>query len=1402
MELQDIAKRMESYIKDDQFLLSDETTTQTNDISTLLNEAYQVTTLEIRQVFYQFADKITLEGHTVLEGQNDVNFTVIFENAKDNPQAIICSVSAVMPKSWQMPLDEQNVFFVSEVITHFQKQIGVNLITGTLSGLFKLSDLDFHAAGNYQYEGHKWCIEFTTDESFTTRTLMEALDHYAHLGIPSDVIPDVAVKRFLLGYEGKGESIWDKLTADVDTGCDLLLTDQLGIKSFGVSLQKRNTSYSFCLKGSVVIATTSLPIYLQMRDEAFEFGVETGNTGCPLPSLSDVGDLLGITDGLSVFPKEVAEGKNLTLWLFTMDAPYSLKQLNQFYVTITIDSNWSFFGIESLVLKTIKIGFYRQTIGDKVITGFIIIGTISISDFDVQIGGTYDSESGWTLQGGFPAKEELYLDRLLVSFAQMLGIESITALPIPEITLYDVQVTFALTSKTFKAHAKNRITAKADPTILDKLFEIRAEVTIESELMGNERNYKGQFKGILDMDGNEFIVTYDFDTKKISNSNNHVSAEWKPLSDKDVITLVKILNFFGIKDVPSVISDLNFYISGVRLDYDIDKGELAINVETNVFEKINVVISGTDYIVDIILNDKIALSMLPIVGTYLHLLDNLAVEHLELYASSKDNKAKGTLSGAAILGVIYEMPFILQIYQSAPNQNGLTHSGMYDLTDRDGNLNALVTADNSSSGMTKWFTLNKSFSIFEFYRFGVGYIDGRIAFLLDAALASKPIELGLLGLGIGLKLDDPKDVAFYLSGLKIAFDNGVLSIGGAFLKSTLGDQESYEGQILIKTGDLAIFAMGIYSGKSLFVSALVNKNFGGPPVFFVTGLAASFGYNMGVKIPDIDGVANFPLVSGALGNIDQDQMRIKLKEKLTIEEGEVFLAAGIKFTSFKMIESFALVTVSFGNETEINLLGLSQVSVPPNLGSHIEPIAFAQLALKITVNPKSGLFSMMAKLTSESYILSKNCKLTGGFAFYVWFSGEYAGDFVVTLGGYHPDYKKPAHYPVVPRLGFHWDVTSDLKLSGDLYFALTPSALMAGGRLAAVYSKGCIKAWFKAEADFYIGWKPFFYDARLFVGFGVSVKVHLLFVHTTINVELSAGLHIWGPEFSGEARISLYIISFTIGFGAGSPTSPPKLNWNEFATSFLPENERAQVANQERGSDTHSTEPQTVMPLSVKLGNGQRGENEVDDKTVPAIGAEGAEFIIQSAIPITALFLDGVAIVLSKDLPQVGVLPMGEGKTLQSTFSITVKHSEAEPLQWICEPIYASLPNAVWGIKKSEAELIKGVAIGVRIRPVERKTTTFPKDGYIDLNQLSIYACIERLFTWNLPWQLPSHSQEHPIETFSKTIMADNVCNKRKEWIQSMNTVGFDFDTNIDLEKMAKEADNIFTEEMILGVLI
>lgn len=1373
MNLKDISDRITKNIDNNSLNLCNDSTTNTDDMSEILTAICGVQSLELTEVAYSYEEIIDLKGKATLDEGVLIQVEVIYQNDSIEVQSIKCQVTVEMPKTWEMSLDEQKDYNLESVKKTFSKIIGQEDMDGQLTGMMPIQQIKFDATGTYDNDEKIWSVSCSDKDELTVKTLIDALNSIAKLDIPSSILPDIGIKKIIFHYEQKGDKLWDVLSVEVITDWNFAITDHLAIGSVCFLFEKRNSSYSFSLRGTISVATTDLPTYLELRDDEFEMGAYVDEHGCSLPSLSDIGTILGIDDKLSIIPEPVAKGKNLTLHKFSVATPYTLNQLNNFDIAISIDSHWNFFGIDGLALEQINIGFHREQLIDTSLTRFIIVGKISIADTLVQIGALYETDNGWIFKGGLCPDEKLRLDTLLVDFAKMLKIKGIDKLPIPEITLYDTEVSFATKGSVFHAEAKSLVKGTEETSIIGKLFDIKASININSALKDNNRTYDGNFKGELNIAKTLLTVEYDFDT---ASDNNNVSVNWKPVNEKDEITLVEILQFFGVSSIPKAVSDLNFSIKLVTMNYDISKGELDITVSSRIFETLSLVLCQKDYEIDVVVRDKITMSMLPIVGTYLHLLDSLAIEHLELYASSEDNPEKKTLKGAALLGSIKDYEFVLQVYHNKSQ-------------------NVLMVDDGSSESMTKWFELNKNLGVFEFYRIGVGFIDGRIAFLLDAALATKPIELGLLGLGIGMNLQDPKDIAFYLSGVRIVFDNGALKIGGAFLKSTLDGQESYDGELLIKVGDLGIFAVGTYSGKSLFVAGIINKNIGGHPAFFITGVAASFGYNIGVAIPSIDQVSKFPLVSAALGNMDESQLLTRLKESLSIEEGQIFLAAGLKFTTYKLIDSFALLTFSLGNETEIDLLGLSQVSVPPKLVQGIDPLAFAQLALKASINLKEGFVSVRAQVTSESYILSKQCKLTGGFAFVIWFMGEHAGDFVVSLGGYHPDYKKPSHYPDVPRLGFRWDVTSDLKLRGDMYFALTPRALMAGGRLDAVFEKGPIKAWFIASADFLIAWKPFFYDARLQVGFGVAVKVDLWLVSKTIKVELSAGLHLWGPDFSGTAHISLYIVSFDIDFGAGSSKNPPPIEWSEFRTSFLP-------SEKESSSNDGLGDAEIVMPIALAISDGQHGEEEVNNIKMPILSSDGMTFSIKSAVPYMSLDVDGTEEPLKSDLPEIGVLPMGENKKLTSSLSITVTHDSESDLKWVCEPVYDNIPTAIWSMKKTDKNLIIGAATGLKLTPVERSTKLYPTKGYIDLEKMSVDFRIERDFYWFLKWQLPEHPQDRPIQVFEDTIMDVAVCVKRTEWIKELNTVGFSFDMDVDLSRMKTEADNIFTEEMKLGVLI
>jgi hypothetical protein len=74
------------------------------------------------------------------------------------------------------------------------------------------------------------------------------------------------------------------------------------------------------------------------------------------------------------------------------------------------------------------------------------------------------------------------------------------------------------------------------------------------------------------------------------------------------------------------------------------------------------------------------------------------------------------------------------------------------------------------------------------------------------------------------------------------------------------------------------------------------------------------------------------------------------------------------------------------------------------------------MILRARFSLDEGVISIEAQLAADSYILSKDCRLTGGFAVYFWFDGPHAGDFVITLGATILP-SKNAHYPQsAPRL--------------------------------------------------------------------------------------------------------------------------------------------------------------------------------------------------------------------------------------------------------------------------------------------------------------------------------------------------------------------------------------------------
>jgi hypothetical protein len=599
-----------------------------------------------------------------------------------------------------------------------------------------------------------------------------------------------------------------------------------------------------------------------------------------------------------------------------------------------------------------------------------------------------------------------------------------------------------------------------------------------------------------------------------------------------------------------------------------------------------------------------------------------------------------------------------------------------------------------------WVKLQKSFGPLALERVGVLYESGQLTFLLDGGFSVAGLTIALTGLSATTRLS-PFQLSFGLQGLALDYKGGPAEISGAFLREQLKDNlgvayTAYNGAALLKAESFTLSAIGSYADyqghPSMFIYAVLDSPLGGPAFFFVTGLAAGFGFNRALKIPGIDQVQNFPLVSRAVDGPRSDDGDIgaqmsRLNAYIPPAVGEYFLAVGIRFTTFKIIDSFALLVVSLGSRLEIDLLGLSTLVLPAQTDGAVPPLAELQMVLKASYLPDVGFLSVEAKLTPASFLFSHDCHLTGGFAFYTWFTGEHKDDFAVTLGGYHPSYQRPAHYPVVDKLAFNWVLSDRLTIKGDAYFALVPSMVMAGTHLSAVWEDGNLSAWFNAGADFLIAWKPYHYDAQLYVDMGVSYTYHFFGTHH-ISVDVGADLHIWGPEFAGTARVHLWIVSFTVDFGSSSARQPAPIAWDTFHESFLPDSK-------------------LVCSLAVKQGLEKK--DGPGSAARPVVSPKGFTLNFNSAIPLKTASLkadgDAAATALGGGATGWGVGPMGlAAAEVASDVAITLTNLDGHPVhasQLLVVPTAKAVPVALWGQAVSPAlngsPLIEGAVCGFDI---------------------------------------------------------------------------------------------------------
>lgn len=589
-----------------------------------------------------------------------------------------------------------------------------------------------------------------------------------------------------------------------------------------------------------------------------------------------------------------------------------------------------------------------------------------------------------------------------------------------------------------------------------------------------------------------------------------------------------------------------------------------------------------------------------------------------------------------------------------------------------------------------WIAIQKGFGPLYLEQVGLGVTMPqqrveRISLLMDGSVSLFGLTCAVDDLQITYLVSrgdffNPTNWEVDLAGLAVSADMAGLVIQGGLLKSGQPPNVEYLGMLLAR---FAVYGITIYGGYgeggpandrfvAFFAVGAISGPIGGPPAFFLTGIGGGFGINRALVVPtDLSQFGQYPLikaldVAAKPGN-PMDELR-SLGAFFPMERGTFWFAAGLSFNSFALVDGIAVVAVEVGDGLDISLLGLARMALPrPQVA-----IVSIEIALLVRFSSSEGVLWVQGQLTDNSWLLYPDVRLTGGFAFVTWFKGEYRGQFVLTLGGYHPDFNKPG-YPQVPRLGLRWGIGDAIVIKAGSYFALTSEAVMAGGDFEASAEFGPAWAEVKFGAHGIVYFDPFRYKVLVYARIAAGVTIDTwLFGEITISVSLGARIEVEGPDFHGKATFEVGPIDLTVEFGSSEQTRKELLAAGPFIDKYL------------EAGPSGGARAITVITSSGAQPSGGAIPTPDGGADRPYVVVCEFSLVLTSTVPATDVVLKRPA---GDDAPKhftptrsLGVAPMGTGSvapTIElSWFRSNAKHNF--PFA-VTGRRFGAFPIGVWG---------------------------------------------------------------------------------------------------------------------------
>ncbi|KAJ6032598.1 hypothetical protein N7540_003330 [Penicillium herquei] len=561
---------------------------------------------------------------------------------------------------------------------------------------------------------------------------------------------------------------------------------------------------------------------------------------------------------------------------------------------------------------------------------------------------------------------------------------------------------------------------------------------------------------------------------------------------------------------------------------------------------------------------------------------------------------------------------------------------------------------------------------------------------LNANVTLGPIEMAILGLALQLDLTDAKlpslahiKPTFSIDGLAISYDRNPVRISGLFQHQKTSDAgvsaNTFAGGVVIGLSKYTFAAVGAYSQvtpapplqpfKSFFIFGALT----GPLMHFefgeLRGISGGFGYNSFVNLPDVSAVSQFPFLG--MMNADNSDPLQTLETftsggTIVSQTDSLWFAAGLKLRIFEVIDVSAVVSLQLSQGDPVLAILAEATAMVPQTATVEKAFALIDFGIIATLDLGDGTLMIQGQINPQSFLLSHACHPTGGFALCVWSTKSgHSGDMVFSVGGFHPIFSRPAHYPNPPRVGISWIFDSHISIVGGAYYAITPAAIMAGASLQALFSMDSLSAHIDAHADFLVNFEPFHYQASVGVMASVSYELKVWFITKKLSINLGADLDLHGPPMAGIAHFSFWVMSFDVAFGASKPTAKP-LTLPEFWDM---------LSKGTPGNSNHVMAVEAGL-LPSRTQNDVKKDESSAKETISIVRGGSLALGIYARVPINCATYPGAQAVENNTAIRSRPMQLTNA-TIKSNiaFTITPKPDNAFTL----EPIVKDVPASIWG---------------------------------------------------------------------------------------------------------------------------